>query len=96
MSRIAVRSILGTALLAASQGCTAAGDGQWRKAGADQQTIARDNAECRDTAQDEALRRYPYRATSLGVVGQQRDDNARTVAEASLFNSCMQTRGYTR
>ena len=103
MRRGIARAILAAALLG---GCSpphnAQSGGQWHKAGADQTTIARDSAECRDAAQDEALHRYPYRASSptLGatgaVLGQQRDDNARAVAEASMFNSCMQARGYQR
>ncbi len=102
MRRLDPRAILGAALLATSQGCTPAGEGQWHKAGADGPTIARDTAECRDIAQDEAMRRFPYRASSpaLGAagigLGQQRDDNARAVAEASLFNNCLQARGYRR
>ncbi len=64
--------------------------------------VARDSAECRDAAQDEALRRYPYRAASpsLGATGavllQQHDENDRAVVQASLFDDCMQARGYQR
>ena len=81
-------------------GCTA-GAGEWKKAGADEQAIARDSAECRQSAHDGALRRYPYRGSSpsLGAsavaFSQQGDDNARSVTEASLFNTCMKGHGYT-
>jgi hypothetical protein len=99
MSPKIARALLMVAVAAA---CTAPGSEQWQKAGADGPTTARDNAECREAAQDEALRRYPYRASSpaLGApviaLGQQRDDNNRAIAEASLFNTCMQGRGYKR
>jgi len=84
--------------------CTPAspGTGAWQKPGADEQTLARDNAQCREAAQDEAVRRYPYRAGSPGlgataaVLAQQSDDNSRAVAAASLFNTCMQATGYSR
>ena len=81
-------------------GCTA-GAGEWKKAGADETTIAHDSAECRDSAHNGALRRYPYRGSSpsLGAsavaFSQQGDDNARAVTEASLFNGCMKGHGYT-
>ena len=78
------------------------GCGSWQKIGTRQQTISQDTAECRESAQEEVLRRYPYRAgsPSLGAMGailsQQRDDNSRASTEASLFNNCMQSRGYRR
>jgi hypothetical protein len=80
-------------------GCTAGAE--WKKAGADETTIAHDSAECRDSARNGALRRYPYRGSSpsLGAsavaFSQQGDDNARAVTEASLFNTCMKGHGYT-
>ena len=102
MNRQSARAVLVAILLCTSTGCTSPSDGRWHKAGADPPTIARDSAECRQAAQEGALRRYPYRASSptlgpAGVAfGQQRDDNDRAVAEASLFNTCMQDRGYKR
>lgn len=96
MSAPLARAIVITALLSSC----APGGGQWHKPGADEPTITRDTTECRDAAQAEAMRRYPFRASSpaVGAAGiglsQQRDDHARAVAEASLFNSCMQSRGY--
>jgi hypothetical protein len=101
MSRIEHAIIVAT-LLAACANCTPPDAGPWHKAGTSEQTMSQDAAECRVSAQEEALRRYPYRAgsPSLGVTGavlsQQRDDNSRAVAETSLFNSCMQSRGYQR
>ena len=90
------------ALLVACASCASSDEGPWQKAGASEQTLSQDTAECREAAQEEALRRYPYRAASpsLGATGailsQQRDDNSRAIAEASLFNNCMQSRGYRR
>jgi hypothetical protein len=81
-------------------GCTGAA-GDWKKAGADETTIAHDAAECHESARNGALRRYPYRGSSpsLGAsavaFSQQGDDNARAVVEASLFNTCMKGHGYT-
>jgi|ERR1700756_4756056 hypothetical protein len=101
MSRLE-HAIAAAALLVACANCTSADAGVWQKAGTSEQTMSQDTAECRASAQEEALRRYPYRAgsPSLGVTGavlsQQRDDHGRVVAEASLFNNCMQGRGYQR
>src|SRR5262249_34868263 len=100
MTATLLRSLLVVAISAGACGCSPPGDAQWQKPGADPQTIARDSAECRDAAQDEAVRRYPYGASSpaLGAagigLGQQRDEHAGAVAEASLFTRCMQARGY--
>ena len=74
----------------------------WQKAGASDATIAKDTSDCRTAAGQEALRRYPYGFSSptyaVGgtVMSQQRDETQRSTAEAALFNSCMQNRGYTR
>ncbi|MDI1285294.1 MAG: hypothetical protein PSV46_12955 [Reyranella sp.] len=93
-------ALLLTALLSACPGCAPSGPGPWQKPGATEQMSVRDQAECREAAQEEALRRYPYRAGSptLGATGalmtQQHDDNSRAIAEASLFNNCMRGRGY--
>ena len=101
MSAPLARAMWIVVLLAGTSGCSPGG-GQWHKPGADEQTITRDSSECRAAAQEEAERRYPFRAASpaLGAAGiglsQQRDDHARAVAEASLFNSYMQGRGYAR
>src|SRR5690349_7943636 len=101
--RILVPHVLSViALLTICAGCASQEGAQWQKAGTDQQTLSRDSAECREAAQEGAVRRYPYRAASAGfgatgaALSQQRDDNSRAVAEASLFNGCMQGRGYRR
>jgi hypothetical protein len=80
---------------------TCAAPTQWKKAGVDDATIAKDASDCRVAARDEALRRYPYAfggSPSLGaggmVVSQQRDDTHRAVVESASFNSCMQDKGY--
>jgi hypothetical protein len=100
MTAAIARALLVAAVCAGVCNCSPPGDAPWHKPGADPQTTARDSTECRDAAQDEAVRRYPYGAASPAVgpagigLGQQRDEHARSVAEASLFNRCMQTRGY--
>jgi hypothetical protein len=82
--------------------CTAPTVAEWQKSGADQQTVARDTSECRASAEQEALRRYPrgFSSPSFGAAGvvasQQRDETNRSSAELALFNSCMQDKGYTR
>lgn len=96
------RAIVVATLLFVSASCTSSNAGPWQKAGTSEQSRSQDTAECREAAREEALRRYPSRAgsPSLGVTGailsQQRDDNSRAVAETSLFNNCMQGRGYQR
>ena len=78
------------------------GAGPWQKAGANEQTMDQDSAACRAPARAEALRRYPYRGgpPSLGAAGavlsQQQDATDRAIVEESLFNRCMQGRGYSR
>ena len=95
-------AILVCGLLAGVAGCTPYESAPWRKDGTSDQTMQRDNTECRELARSEALRRYPYRAGSPslgaagGVMSQQRDDSDRAIAEASHFNACMQGRGYRR
>jgi len=92
----------GMVILACGSRSVQADETPWQKPGADEVTVARDSTECRQAAQKEALRRYPYGAgsPSLGATGavlsEQRDDNSRAVAETSQFNICMQTRGYHR
>jgi len=96
------RAIVAATLLVASASCTSSNAGPWQKAGTSEQSLSRDTDECREAAQEEALRRYPNRAgpPSLGVTGailsQQRDDNSRAISETSLFNNCMQNKGYQR
>ena len=75
---------------------------RWTKAGADDVITATDTEECQSLGKEEALRRYPYMAGS-GVYGptgmilsQQQDDNNRASVQASVFNDCMQRKGYVR
>jgi hypothetical protein len=90
------------ALLASVSACAAQTVAPWHKEGADQGKTAQDNAECRASAQQEAVQRYPYGFSSpaLGAFGttmsQQRDDTNRTNTEEAAFNRCMQARGYRR
>jgi hypothetical protein len=82
--------------------CSTPAPTSWQKPGADEQTIARDSANCRVTAQAEALRQYPQSAGSpgLGAAGiaasQQQDDTNRAIVEAARLNDCMAGRGYKR
>jgi hypothetical protein len=95
----AIAMVLATFLASCSGGSP---PGQvWHKPGASDQTVAKDQAECRQSARDEALRQYPYRgAPSAGpagaVLAQQGDENSRSIVEASIFNICMQSRAYSR
>ena len=101
MSRVDY-AIIFAALLVACANCTSSDAGLWQKAGTSEQTRSRDTAECREAAQEEVLRRYPYRAgsPSFGATGavlsSQRDENSRATTEVSLFNNCMQSRDYRR
>ena len=82
--------------------CSAPTPTSWQKPGADEQTIARDTANCRVTAQAEALRQYPQGAGSPGMgaaglaASQQQDETNRTIVEAARLNDCMAGRGYKR
>jgi hypothetical protein len=81
---------------------TCAAPEQWKKDGADDATLAKDTTDCRTTAREEALRRYPYgfSSPSFGATGmvaaQQRDDTNRSIVETAAFNACMQGKGYAR
>lgn len=74
----------------------------WQKAGANEATLAKDSSECRDLAEQEAMRRYPsgFSSPSFGATGmmmsQQRDETNRATVEAASFNTCMEGRGYAR
>ncbi len=82
--------------------CSAPAPTSWQKPDADEQTIARDTANCRVTAQAEALRQYPQGAGSPGMgaaglaASQQQDDANRSIVEAARLNDCMAGRGYKR
>jgi len=75
---------------------------RWTKSGADDSTTAKDTAECHATAQQQAVRRYPYgfsgpsMSASGTVLSQQQDDTNRAIAERGFFGDCMENRGYAR
>ncbi|MBV8187608.1 MAG: hypothetical protein JO339_10235 [Alphaproteobacteria bacterium] len=74
----------------------------WTKTGADASVTAKDTAECEDVGRRQALRRYPYMAGagpygSTGMILSQQQDNAnRSSVQVSVFNDCMQRKGYAR
>jgi hypothetical protein len=90
------RVIAAAAILAASASCASQNAGPWQKAGTSEQMMSQDTAECREAAQEEARRRYPYSGGSGIVLSQQRDDYNRVASETSLSNNCMLSRGYVR
>jgi hypothetical protein len=98
-ARIA-RTLFVLALPLGLAACAASTLGPWQKAGADDAIVARDTSECRSFAKEEAARRYLLGSSTYGptvsVLSQQGLETDRTTAEAGLFNSCMQNRGYTR
>lgn len=73
-----------------------------QKPGADDATIAKDEADCRAEARERASRVYPYTvgSPSFGAAGvmtsQQRDDSNRASAEVGFHDSCMRGKGYSR
>jgi len=75
---------------------------RWTKAGADDAVTVKDADQCQALGKEEAQRRYPYMAGSGAygptgmVLSQQQDDNNRATVQASVFNECMQKKGYTR
>src|SRR5215472_9246829 len=75
---------------------------RWTKSGADDSTTAKDTAECHATAQQQAVRRYPYgfsgpsMSASGTVLSQQQDDTNRSIVAKSSFDDCMENRGYAR
>ena len=72
----------------------------WQKPGVDNTTLTKDTSDCRASAEREAVRRYPHGfyapAASGTVAASQRDETNRSTVEASLFNACMEAKGYTR
>jgi len=62
----------------------------------------RDASSCRDSAEQQGVRRYPYGSGSpaLGGAGammsQQRDEMNRSNTEQAAFNACMRGLGYRR
>lgn len=93
-------TLLAPALLSCLASC--ATPEPMQKPGSDNAATEKDTAECREAAQEEAVRLYPHGASipTLGGAGmmmsQQRDSNDRAVAEARAFKACMQNKGYAR
>jgi len=82
--------------------CAAPASPAWQKPGASEIVVAKDAAECRDTAEQEAELRYPrgFATPTLGAPGlamaQQRDNTDRANAVTAALNACMRERGYVR
>jgi hypothetical protein len=102
MHRIIVRTFVLPILSMAGASCTAPAPPSWQKPGASETIVAKDTAECRDAAEQEAELRYPrgFATPALGAPGlamvQQRDNTDRANAVTSAFNACMRGRGYVR
>ena len=88
--------------LAPGLSACAASPGEWQKPGESESSIARDSADCRSAAQEEAMRIYPYTVSSsysgapTVVMATQQRDSYRAAAEKRYFDECMQSRGYAR
>ena len=82
--------------------CTAPPVERWTKSGAGDGATTADMTECRDIAQQQAVRRYPYGfsgpSMSAGgtVLSQQSDETNRSIVAKSFFDDCMENRGYAR
>lgn len=101
MHRIAIVRIALLLLLSAGvASCAAPAAPSWQKPGAGEAVVARDTAECHDTAEQEAELRYPRGFTTPALSGpglamaQQRDNTERANAVTAAFNGCMRGRGY--
>jgi|HubBroStandDraft_6_1064221.scaffolds.fasta_scaffold14868_3 hypothetical protein len=74
----------------------------WQKPGVDHATLTKDTSDCQAAAEREAVRRYPrgfnYGPSAVGgmIAAQQREETNRSTVEISVFNSCMEAKGYTR
>ena len=99
---IAMGKVLPFVLLAAVAGC--ATPSHWEKPGVDTAVAERDNAECRQAAQQEASRYYyppvpyfsgfgPHRHRSY-FLWQTNFESNRFFAETRLAAFCMRSRGY--
>src|SRR5262252_8371374 len=75
--------------------CTAPPVERWTKSGAGDAATTADMSECRDIAQQLAVRRYPY-GFSGTVLSQQGDETNRSIVAKSSFDDCMENRGYAR
>jgi hypothetical protein len=75
---------------------------RWTRSGTDDATATKDMSECRDIAQQQAVRRYPYgfsgpsMSASGTVLSQQSDETNRSIAAKGLYDDCMEKRGYAR
>ena len=103
MHRIDINPIWFLLILSAGiSSCAPPVSPSWQKPGAGESAIAKDTAECHDTAEQEAELRYPRGFTTpmLGGSGlamsQQRDNTDRANAVTAAFNACMRDRGYVR
>ena len=73
---------------------------QWEKPGADQEAMARDQADCRVAAQQEANRNFypapigPLYGSRWSWVWWQQSDSQRFYAESNLARFCMRNKGY--
>jgi hypothetical protein len=80
---------------------------RWDKPGATDQMVAADTTACRQAAQQEAMRYYPFGYYPWGfgpsvygmhrgnwMLWQMRQDSDRFLAENRLTNFCMRTKGY--
>ena len=82
--------------------CTTPPAERWTKSGAGDAATTADMSECRDIAQQQALRRYPYgfsgpsMSASGTVLSQQSDETNRSIVAKSSFDDCMENRGYAR
>lgn len=99
MLRLAIAPI---GLLLMLSACAAPAPPSWQKPGAGEAVVAKDTAECRETAEQEAELRYPhgFSTPTLSAAGmamaQQRDNTDRANAATAAFNACMRDRGYVR
>ena len=103
MFRIGIHPVALLLLLpTAVASCAAPASLSWQKPGASESVVAKDEAECHDTAQQEAELRYPrgFATPTLGAPGlamaQQRDNTDRANAVTTALNACMRERGYVR
>ena len=94
-------SLLSLALWSSLVACaTPSSPPSWQKSGASEATLAKDSSECRELAEQEAMRRYPsgFSSPSFGATGvlmsQQRDETNRGTVAMASFNTCMTGRGY--
>jgi hypothetical protein len=103
-----MRRFLALALSLGLAACAGAGatPTRWERSGVDDATTAKDESDCRATAQREAARRYPYGfgpppyaaayADASWLTWQRSVDADRVAAENRLTELCMRNKGYAR